>query len=116
MARSTNNAARPAGDNQLEEKRHTLVGKRDTLERERTRLAEDALVNPVAREKRDQLIAELAEVETELRAINAAMAARQPDQPDSTASYLQWAGSGGGGRLLTGSDRSPPASWRGTRR
>jgi hypothetical protein len=91
----------------LEERRVALAAERDTLERERGRLAEEVLTNPAVRAPLNETVGQLATVETDLRQVNAAIAERQAAQPSSTAAYLEWSANGGG-RIIDWSASSNP--------
>jgi hypothetical protein len=99
----------PPTDAELEEHRHRLASRRDALERERRRLAEDALTDPALRAPLNKLAAEQAALDTELQQVNSALAARLTEQSDgTTAAFLQWQGSSGGIRFSDWSPSSNP--------
>ena len=99
--------ADPPPTSGLEERRHTLIGERDTLERERNRLAEEVLTNPALGARLNETIASQAAIEHELRQIEHEMRKRTAEQPDSTTAFLQWSAGGGGSGLI---DFSPAAN------
>jgi hypothetical protein len=96
----------PLTDSELEERRHRLAARSDTLERVRGRYADDALVDTAARAQLDKLAAEQVTVDGELKEIHAAMAARQPDS--STQAFIEWSANGGGLRFSDWSPSSNP--------
>ena len=103
-------AAKPPpapGDSNLEERHTDLTTRRNTIQHELTRIVDDALVNPAAASRRDQLNAELDEVNTAMRETRNAMAAPAADQ-SSTASFISWSGSR---RRLALSDWSAGPDW-----
>ena len=90
----------------LEERRHTLTGQRNELERERGRLAEEALTNPAVRARLNEIIGCQAALDAELRTIDIAIAKAAPDS--TTTAFLQWSGMTDGMRFHDWSPASNP--------
>lgn len=94
LTRAEAKPAPVAADSQLEEQRHGLVGRRNALKDELKRCVDAALVDAAAASRRDQLNAELAEVDVELKQVNVAMDKRDARSgPDTTELWYRSAGS-----------------------